>query len=469
MTPTKRMTPTSAFKRGKTLHSEARAIVSNVTNFFKEEASAKALKYPISQATKRAAKATRLSESTIKKIKREVKALNKSGSDILSTPGKHRKRPENRNCRIDDFDKCVIRQVIQDFYIHKKKVPSISKLLPVLQQKINFKWQRESLRQILHSMNFRWKKCSSRREILMERPDIVFWRNRYLREMKKHRSNNRCIVYIDETWIDSNLTFGKCWQDDKMTGVKVDINSKNRLIVVHAGSSNGFIDGAELVYKASTTVGDYHGQMNFQNFEKWTLEKLIPSLPPNSVICMDNAPYHTKKVDPVPTKYATKTVMVDWLLQKGLAHDPTMRKAELYDIISKNAPKSATYRIDSLLKQEGHEVVRLPPYHCDLNAIEYVWSSVKRFIRENNVDGDLSLEKLKVLLSQAFTKVTANEWASYCKCVVKKENEYWERDGLTEDVVDKLIIEVGESSDSETDSALSGGSESDFEDIRPLD
>ena len=79
-----------------------------------------------------------------------MEELEKSGGDILSTPGKHRKRPESRNCYIDDFDKCVIRQVIQDFYIHKKKVPSIAKLLPVLQQKINFKWQRESLRQILH-------------------------------------------------------------------------------------------------------------------------------------------------------------------------------------------------------------------------------------------------------------------------------------------------------------------------------
>ena len=142
---------------------------------------------------------------------------------------------------------------------------------------------------------------------------------------------------------------------------------------------------------------------------------------------------------------------------------------ELYEIISRNAPKSLAHQIDSLLKQEGDEVVRLPPYHCDLNAIEYVWSSVKHFIRENNVNGDLSLENLKLLLNQAFTKVTANEWASYCNYVEKKENEYWERDGLTEDVVDKLIIEAGESSDSETDSALSDGSESEFDDIHPLD
>ena len=85
------------------------------------------------------------------------------------------------------------------------------------------------------------------------------------------------------------------------------------------------------------------------------------------------------------------------------------------------------------------------------------------------MDGDLSLENLKLLLNQTFTKVTANEWASYCKYVEKKENEYWEKDGLAKDIVDKLFIKVGESSDSETGSALSDGSESEFYDIRPLD
>ena len=71
------MTPTKTSKKGKTLHSQARAIVNNVRIFFKEEKAAKALKFPISQATKRTAEATKIAESTIKKIKREVEELEK--------------------------------------------------------------------------------------------------------------------------------------------------------------------------------------------------------------------------------------------------------------------------------------------------------------------------------------------------------------------------------------------------------
>lgn len=36
----------------------------------------------------------------------------------------------------------------------------------------------------------------------------------------------------------------------------------------------------------------------------------------------------------------------------------------------------------------------LPPNYCDLNAIEYVWASVKTFIKDRNVKGDLSSEHM---------------------------------------------------------------------------
>ncbi|KAF8777600.1 hypothetical protein HNY73_014441 [Argiope bruennichi] len=110
---------------------------------------------------------------------------------------------------------------------------------------------------------------------------------------------------------------------------RINVNSKNRLIIVHAGSSTGFIPGAQLIYKASTKTGDYHGQMNYENFEKWVLEKLIPNLRPKSVVCMDNAPYHTKVANPTPTKYSTKKEMTDWLINNGIECDMKMRKAEL--------------------------------------------------------------------------------------------------------------------------------------------
>jgi hypothetical protein len=118
--------------------------------------------------------------------------------------------------------------------------------------------------------------------------------------------------------VDRNLTFRKCWQDESDVGVLVDVNAKNRLIILHVGSINGFLKNAELIYKAGNSPADYHGQMNQVNFEKWVRDKLIPSVPTNLVVVMDNAPYHRMQVDEVPSKYSVKTEIIAWLRKKGI-------------------------------------------------------------------------------------------------------------------------------------------------------
>ena len=52
-----------------------------------------------------------------------------------------------------------------------------------------------------------------------------------------------------------------------------------------------------------------------------------------------------------------------------------------FNSLSNPQPK---YVIDELAKASGHEVVRLPSYHCELNLIELCWSHVKRHIKEHN-------------------------------------------------------------------------------------
>ena len=70
-----------------------------------------------------------------------------------------------------------------------------------------------------------------------------------------------------------------------------------RLILVHAMTVGGWVDGAKLVFQAKRRTGDYHGQMNFENFRKWFMECLLRRLPARSLIIMDNAPYHNVYVD----------------------------------------------------------------------------------------------------------------------------------------------------------------------------
>jgi len=39
-----------------------------------------------------------------------------------------------------------------------------------------------------------------------------------------------------------------------------------RLIIVNAITKSGWVSGAELVFKGTRKTGDYHGQMNWENF-----------------------------------------------------------------------------------------------------------------------------------------------------------------------------------------------------------
>ncbi|XP_055932022.1 uncharacterized protein LOC129962300 [Argiope bruennichi] len=317
--------------KGKTIHSKERNIINNVTKFCEDEARDEALLFPLFQAQQRAASGTGVSLRTIKRIKK--KDISTNGQ--LSTPGKHRKHPEARNAILDNFDLCVLRNIVNEFYANNK-IPSLSQLRPVLKKRRNFPWKRGTLWKYFHIAVFQYKRCRNHRQILIERSHIVAWRFRFLREMKRFREAKRNIVYIDETWLDSNLSFKKYWRDEKI-GAAIKDSSGHHLIVVHAGSESGFVPNAGLIFKAGSAIGDYHGQMNYDTFKNWIIENLLPNIPTNSVIVMDNAAYLTKVMDPVPTESSKKDKMCAWLEKKQIPYDKKMRNIQLLELITVNA------------------------------------------------------------------------------------------------------------------------------------
>ena len=68
--------------------------------------------------------------------------------------------------------------------------------------------------------------------------------------------------------------------------------------------------------------------------------------------------------------------MQDWFTARGIEYPEHALKHELYTVI-KGTNVSPKYAVDEMAKAAGHEVVRLPPYHCELNPIELAWLQVK--------------------------------------------------------------------------------------------
>lgn len=101
--------------------------------------------------------------------------------------------------------------------------------------------------------------------------------------------------------------------------------------------------------------------MSYDNYVKWLNEKLLPNLPPRSVIVLDNAFYHNTRAEKLPTYNTKKADMQQWLRDKGIAFDESLSKLPLYDIIKKHKSDYITFKIDDVIKSKGFEVLRLPP------------------------------------------------------------------------------------------------------------
>ena len=87
---------------------------------------------------------------------------------------------------------------------------------------------------------------------------------------------------------------------------------------------------------------------------------------------MDNTSNHSRCIEKVPTINSRKGDMQDWLMSHGIKYQERALKRELSSLIKLSNPKPK-YVIDELAKADGHEVVRILSYHCELNPIELCW------------------------------------------------------------------------------------------------
>ncbi len=97
-------------------------------------------------------------------------------------------------------------------------------------------------------------------------------------------------------------------------------------------------------------------------------------------------------------------------------------------------------------------VLRLPIGHCELNPIELIWAQVKRKIAVEN--RKFTVKGVEELAKKAITEVTAGNWQKCIEKVIKVENEWWEKDKLTDIEVDPLVIEQDSDNDSEDEDEL---------------
>lgn len=148
--------------------------------------------------------------------------------------------------------------------------------------------------------------------------------------MERHEKEGKNIVYLDESGFEKEALrdYGYAKTGTRCVG-SFDWQAKGRTNVI------GAVLGGILL-----AVGLFEFNVNANVFHGWVVQCLLPALPPNSVVVMDNASFH-KRQD-----------------------------------------------IQEAITRAGHTLEFLPPYSPDLNPIEKKWAQAKAIRRQKRCPVD---------------------------------------------------------------------------------
>lgn len=354
---------------------------------------------------------------------------------------------EEKTVHLEENMKHEVREVIYQMY-EKKEDITLKSLQRNLREKQLLEASTGSLSILLKEIGFKFKKSCNRRA-LCEMKDVRMKRVFFLRKFMNNKTspNPKKCVFLDETWIFARGANKRTWQDDSVKSVKNTNSEGKRFMILHAGNEDGFISESGLIFSTKSKSADYHDNMNSENFEKWFME-LLPKLEEPSIIVLDNAPYHSRVSEQHPTSRWKKNELQEWLRLKNIEFDKTSTHVELLSLCKEQVRKKE-YVVDTMALQYGHEVLRLPPYHCQYNPIEMVWGIAKNYYDRHIGRDGFGDENVLAMWKEALETVTAETWS---KCVRKTERlieENFSREILFD--CDPLIINTNDSSDSEDD------------------
>lgn len=217
------------------------------------------------------------------------------------------------------------------------------------------------------------------------------------------------------------------------------------MIITHIGSDNGFVEGGLHVFE-SKQQEDYHQDMNAEVFENW-FKNILEKLDDNCIIVMDNASYHSRKIEKIPNEKNEKQEIINWLKEKQIPFQDDLLKRELLNIIKNNKQPYEARVVDEMAKGKNKTVLRLPPYHCDLNPIEMIWAQVKGDVASYNKI--YKMAELKILLSNSIKNIDATKWK---KCIEHVQNVVEPKmnvmDRNVETMIESFLMNVGSDSDS---------------------
>lgn len=252
-------------------------------------------------------------------------------------------------------------------------------------------------------------------------------------QIKKYRNEGRPIYYIDETSVDIGRDASNSSKDEGFN-------------VLHVGSDEGFVDGELLFLKSNRDKGDEETKRTL--FEEWFV-KMLSKLKDNAVIVLHQSPCHERPLETLPSTGTSKVVIRKWLTGKGVPFEDDMVRVELLALVKKMKPIAKRYVVDELAEAGGKTVLRLPPFHSELNLLDMIWEQIREEVVAKSVGVDL--KDVRSLVGDGVAGVSVDDWQRAVEDVKKVEEELWRLDIDMERQIESLTVN-GSSTESETES-----------------
>lgn len=140
--------------RGKLLGSQAREIIANIIHFMKAEAENGAL-IPLTNFRERVLAATKVSESSYKRILKESNTIHSGASTSFSSPRKQRSRRSTKSTLpVGEIE--TIRSIIHNYHIIEKRRPTLKGIYDKIKVSgLSFNGSLSTLSVVMKNMGFK--------------------------------------------------------------------------------------------------------------------------------------------------------------------------------------------------------------------------------------------------------------------------------------------------------------------------
>ncbi|KAG0424976.1 hypothetical protein HPB47_027819 [Ixodes persulcatus] len=190
---------------------------------------------------------------------------------------------------------------------------------------------------------------------------------------------------------------------------------------------------------------------------------------PNSVIVIENAPYHSRKAVAIPRMTTKNGEIQQWLCSKSLNWTATMKKKDL-SLVATVKDHYKNYKVDVIATDAGHTVLRLPLYHFDLNPMELVWARLKLEVASQNAS--FKPNDAERLLRAAVDNVTTvhwHDWVEHVKIMEAKFRKCDVPESNLEPVISPLDASDTEKESGDDDEAGDEDEGEEIFDVHPLE